>query len=172
MTVRSGPVWSAALFNPLIVPHHNQRNLPAGAVRFIMSLRATGEGQIVDAAFARYLAGELTFEEQRRVRARAMTGRDLDDAEADVWIARSVAGFEDGLALFDDVLPTLEQLRTEVPGLRLGASQTLGEAGLVGLAFVGLLAAPMKRYIELKMNLDETMSQLDCLMEVGWTWIK
>jgi hypothetical protein len=39
-------IESAALFNPSIVPHHNQRNLPAGAVRFIMSLRATGEGHV------------------------------------------------------------------------------------------------------------------------------
>jgi hypothetical protein len=35
-------IESAALFNPSIVPHHNQRNVPHGAVRFIMSLRATG----------------------------------------------------------------------------------------------------------------------------------
>src|SRR5438128_773096 len=35
-------IESAALFNPSIVPHHNQRNIPAGAVRIIMSLRATG----------------------------------------------------------------------------------------------------------------------------------
>jgi hypothetical protein len=39
-------IESAALFTPSIVPHHNQRNLPAGAVRFITSLRATGEGHV------------------------------------------------------------------------------------------------------------------------------
>ena len=44
-------IESAALFNPSIVPHHNQRNLPAGAVRIIMSLRATGEGHVSSIVF-------------------------------------------------------------------------------------------------------------------------
>jgi hypothetical protein len=35
---------SAALFNPAIVPHPDQSGLPTGALRFILSLRATGEG--------------------------------------------------------------------------------------------------------------------------------
>ena len=39
-------VASAALFNPSIVKHRNQWNLPEGAVRFILSLRATGEGHL------------------------------------------------------------------------------------------------------------------------------
>ncbi|MGC2772210.1 MAG: hypothetical protein WA232_10965, partial [Candidatus Sulfotelmatobacter sp.] len=37
---------SAALFNPSIVPHPDQSDLPSGALRFILSLRATGEGHI------------------------------------------------------------------------------------------------------------------------------
>jgi predicted GH43/DUF377 family glycosyl hydrolase len=44
-------IESAALFNPSIAPHHNQHNLPAGAVRFIMSLRATGEGHVSSIVF-------------------------------------------------------------------------------------------------------------------------
>ena len=42
---------SAALFNPSIVPHPDQSNLPPGALRFILSLRATGEGHISSIAF-------------------------------------------------------------------------------------------------------------------------
>ncbi|MFA5858904.1 MAG: glycoside hydrolase family 130 protein [Elusimicrobiota bacterium] len=42
---------SAALFNPSIVPHPDQSNLPEGALRFIMSLRATGEGHISSLTF-------------------------------------------------------------------------------------------------------------------------
>ncbi|MEO8370567.1 MAG: glycoside hydrolase family 130 protein [Candidatus Solibacter sp.] len=42
---------SAALFNPSIVPHPDQTNLPAGALRFILSLRATGEGHISSITF-------------------------------------------------------------------------------------------------------------------------
>lgn len=37
---------SAALFNPSIVPHPDQSGLPKGSLRFILSLRATGEGHI------------------------------------------------------------------------------------------------------------------------------
>lgn len=42
---------SAALFNPSIVPHHNQEGVPDGAVRFLMSLRATGEGHVSSIVF-------------------------------------------------------------------------------------------------------------------------
>jgi predicted GH43/DUF377 family glycosyl hydrolase len=42
---------SAALFNPSIVPHPDQDRLPAGALRFILSLRATGEGHISSITF-------------------------------------------------------------------------------------------------------------------------
>ncbi len=42
---------SAALFNPSIVPHPDQSGVPAGALRFILSLRATGEGHISSITF-------------------------------------------------------------------------------------------------------------------------
>jgi predicted GH43/DUF377 family glycosyl hydrolase len=42
---------SAALFNPSIVPHPDQTDLAAGALRFILSLRATGEGHISSITF-------------------------------------------------------------------------------------------------------------------------
>lgn len=42
---------SAALFNPSIVHHPDQTGLPAGALRFILSLRATGEGHISSITF-------------------------------------------------------------------------------------------------------------------------
>jgi len=42
---------SAALFNPSIVPHPDQTALPAGALRFVLSLRATGEGHISSITF-------------------------------------------------------------------------------------------------------------------------
>ena len=42
---------SAALFNPSIVPHPDQADLPTGALRFILSLRATGEGHISSIIF-------------------------------------------------------------------------------------------------------------------------
>jgi predicted GH43/DUF377 family glycosyl hydrolase len=42
---------SAALFNPSIVPHPDQGGVREGALRFIMSLRATGEGHISSIEF-------------------------------------------------------------------------------------------------------------------------
>ena len=42
---------SAALFNPSIVPHPDQSRLEPGSMRFIMSLRATGEGHISSIEF-------------------------------------------------------------------------------------------------------------------------
>lgn len=44
-------IQAAALFNPSIVPHPDQSGLDAGALRFILSLRATGEGHISSIAF-------------------------------------------------------------------------------------------------------------------------
>jgi predicted GH43/DUF377 family glycosyl hydrolase len=42
---------AAALFNPSIVPHPDQSDLPTGSLRFILSLRATGEGHISSITF-------------------------------------------------------------------------------------------------------------------------
>lgn len=42
---------SAALFNPSIVPHPDQSGLPPGGLRFILSLRSTGEGHVSSIGF-------------------------------------------------------------------------------------------------------------------------
>jgi predicted GH43/DUF377 family glycosyl hydrolase len=55
---------SSALFNPSIVPHPDQADVPAGGLRFIMSLRATGEGHISSIEFRVGLIspeGHITF---------------------------------------------------------------------------------------------------------------
>ncbi len=44
-------IESAALFNPSIVPHPDQTNLETGDLRFILSLRAVGEGHISSIEF-------------------------------------------------------------------------------------------------------------------------
>jgi predicted GH43/DUF377 family glycosyl hydrolase len=51
-------IESAALFNPSIVAHPDQTNLPAGSLRFIMSLRATGEGHISSIVFRSGVIGK------------------------------------------------------------------------------------------------------------------
>ncbi len=42
---------AAALFNPSIVAHPDQTDLPPGALRFVLSLRATGEGHVSSITF-------------------------------------------------------------------------------------------------------------------------
>jgi predicted GH43/DUF377 family glycosyl hydrolase len=44
-------IESAALFNPSIVPHPDQAHLEKGSLRFVMSLRATGEGHVSSIVF-------------------------------------------------------------------------------------------------------------------------
>jgi predicted GH43/DUF377 family glycosyl hydrolase len=44
-------IESAALFNPSIVPHPDQSHLDKGSLRFVMSLRATGDGHVSSIAF-------------------------------------------------------------------------------------------------------------------------
>jgi predicted GH43/DUF377 family glycosyl hydrolase len=46
-------IESAALFNPSMVAALDQTGLPSGSVRFLMSLRATGEGHISSIVFRR-----------------------------------------------------------------------------------------------------------------------
>ena len=48
-------IESAALFNPSMVPAIDQSNVPPGSVRFLMSLRATGEGHLSSIVFRRGL---------------------------------------------------------------------------------------------------------------------
>lgn len=55
---------AAALFNPSIVPHPDQDGVSDGGVRFVMSLRATGEGHISSLAFR---SGELTADNGLRL---------------------------------------------------------------------------------------------------------
>lgn len=44
-------IESAGLFNPSILPHPDQTRLPAGSLRFLLSLRSTGEGHISSISF-------------------------------------------------------------------------------------------------------------------------
>jgi len=46
-------IEAAALFNPSMVPAIDQSGLPPGSIRFLMSLRATGEGHVSSIVFRR-----------------------------------------------------------------------------------------------------------------------
>ncbi|MFF7902338.1 HAD family hydrolase [Streptomyces sp. NPDC007920] len=64
-----------------------------------------------DAQWARFSAGEATFEEQRRDRVRVFLARpELTDDETDAWFARYLGHYETAWALFPDALPVLDAL--------------------------------------------------------------
>jgi predicted GH43/DUF377 family glycosyl hydrolase len=70
---------AAALMNPSIVPHPDQSGISGGAVRFVMSLRAVGEGHISSIAFREGIAepdGSFSLWPQGAM----ATSVDLDDA--------------------------------------------------------------------------------------------
>ncbi|MFF7548228.1 HAD family hydrolase [Streptomyces canus] len=97
-----------------------------GADRIGMRLHLTAEGlleafesveqaivrwrAITDTQWARFSAGEVDFQGQRRDRVRVFLGEELTDAEADAWFQRYVAHYETAWALFPDVLPALDAL--------------------------------------------------------------
>jgi len=72
-------VESAALFNPSIVPHVDQSGAADHAVRFIMSLRATGEGHLSSIVFRTGTIeadGDIIIDPPQRVMRRARLAHD------------------------------------------------------------------------------------------------
>ncbi|MEI5585193.1 MULTISPECIES: HAD family hydrolase [unclassified Agromyces] len=70
-----------------------------------------------------YLAGELTFEGQRRARAADFAlahGDEIDDQAAGDWFARYFERYRDSWSLHDDVEPALDALEAALPGVRFG----------------------------------------------------
>ncbi|WP_369193548.1 HAD family hydrolase [Streptomyces djakartensis] len=65
---------------------------------------------ITDRQWARFAAGEATFEAQRRDRVRVFLDRELTDEEADAWFRRYITHYEAAWSLFPDVLPVLDAL--------------------------------------------------------------
>lgn len=70
-----------------------------------------------------YLAGELTFEQQRRARAADFAlahGDPIDDEAAGAWFARYFERYREAWALHHDVAPALDALEAALPGVRFG----------------------------------------------------
>ena len=86
--------------------------------------------ELTEEAVDRYLAGELTYPEQRRARivalARDLGLGDWDDARADAWLPGFLALYEAAWRPFPDVRRVLDDLAGR--GLRLGVI-TNGDAG-------------------------------------------
>ncbi|MEU3287113.1 HAD family hydrolase [Streptomyces longwoodensis] len=66
--------------------------------------------EATDQQWARFAAGEIGFQAQRRDRVRVFLGAELTDDEADVWFQRYVGHYEAAWSLFPDVVPVLDAL--------------------------------------------------------------
>lgn len=110
---------AAALMNPSIVPHPDQSGMQDGAVRFVMSLRAVGEGHISSVAFREGIAGaDGNFDLWHQ--ASFATSVELDDesltnADCSVVVRRNVDSSLSNTVIF----PITEQQRGGLEDLRL-----------------------------------------------------
>jgi predicted GH43/DUF377 family glycosyl hydrolase len=116
---------SAALFNPSIVPHPDQSGVPEGALRFIMSLRATGEGHISSIEFRTGLiapGGAITVEPVSRFVTAPEVVPNPTYRKKPFIMKLHEMGFDDGhaAAVLEPLAEnfTLQQLDESVAGVR------------------------------------------------------
>jgi len=80
--------------------------------------------RLEDEAMERYLSGQLTFTEQRRLRVTSLAAElglgTWDDARADAWFARYLHHYESAWRTYPDVRPVLTTLTEQHRHLRLG----------------------------------------------------
>ncbi len=153
---------STALFNPSIVPHFDQSNIPDGATRFIMSLRATGEGHVSSTIFRTgvILPDEnLIIDEAPRFSARTRLAPD-HHYEKSIF-RRKLAEMSARLETVDLVLDRLREAFTFVDLEH--ATQALLEAGSdyadTSSTVEGMLYLARSNY-QLKLSPDADVSHL------------
>jgi putative hydrolase of the HAD superfamily len=80
--------------------------------------------QLEDRAMERYLSGELTFIEQRRLRVTSLAAElglgTWNTSRADAWFAGYLRHYESAWRTYPDVRPALDALAEQHPHLRLG----------------------------------------------------
>lgn len=107
-------IEGAALFNPSIVAHPNQDHLPPGSLRFVMSVRAVGEGHISSVEFRTgtiNAAGDVTVDPASRF----VTTPDILSHDQSQYTVR----FPDGTPLSELVLfPVTESERNGIEDAR------------------------------------------------------
>lgn len=110
---------AAALMNPSIVPAPDQSGMQGGAVRFIMSLRAVGEGHISSIAFREGIAetdGEFCLWPQAAFATSVeLDEEDMVDADCAVSVHRHAESSLSNTVIF----PITEQQRGGLEDLRL-----------------------------------------------------
>ena len=136
---------SAALFNPSMVWHPDQSDLPAGSQRFILSLRATGEGHISSITFR---SGVVDRHHQITIdpASRFVTAPEMvPNAEYEKTLFQRKLielGFANGfvenvMSLLEDCF-TMEQLRSAVAAVRRQQRQRALEFDTVASAIIAL----------------------------------
>jgi predicted GH43/DUF377 family glycosyl hydrolase len=110
---------AAALMNPSIVLHPDQTGMQDGACRFVMSLRAVGEGHISSIAFREGIA-EATGNFSLWPQSSFATAVELDNADLScVDCAVSVHRHEDSSLSNTVIFPITEQQKGGLEDLRL-----------------------------------------------------
>jgi predicted GH43/DUF377 family glycosyl hydrolase len=110
---------AAALMNPSIVPHPDQSGCSGGACRFVMSLRAVGEGHISSIAFREGMAfadGRFDLWPQSAFATSVeLDDSSLSDADTSVTVHRDKDSSLSNTVIF----PITEQQRNGLEDLRL-----------------------------------------------------
>ncbi|WP_163380759.1 glycoside hydrolase family 130 protein [Cyclobacterium sp. SYSU L10401] len=130
-------IESAALFNPSIVPHPNQEGLPEGAIRFVMSLRATGEGHISSIVFRSgtikadhtFLINQVSeYVDTPRIRHDQSYDRHLFQLKLEsmhAWNETSIMVFENLETAF-----TFEELKSCIVALQVNTENTIDKEAI------------------------------------------
>ena len=110
---------AAALMNPSIVPHPDQSGCSEGSVRFVMSLRAVGEGHISSIVFREGIAyGDGSFDlwpQSAFGTSVELDDASLSDSDSAVMVHRHVDTSLSNTVIF----PITEQQRNGLEDLRL-----------------------------------------------------
>lgn len=110
---------AAALMNPSIVPHPDQSGMQDGACRFVLSLRAVGEGHISSIAFREGIANaDGTFSlwpQSAFATSVELDDASLSDADRSVMVHRHAESSLSNTVIF----PITEQQRNGLEDLRL-----------------------------------------------------
>jgi len=110
---------AAALMNPSIVPHPDQSGIREGSCRFVMSLRAVGEGHISTVAFREGIAhGDGSFDlwpQSAFATSVELDDTTLTDADSAVTVHRHPESSLSNTVIF----PITEQQRNGLEDLRL-----------------------------------------------------
>lgn len=110
---------AAALMNPSVVPHPDQSGLTRGAMRFVMSLRAVGEGHISSIAFREGIVepdGSFELWPQPNVAtAVSLVDKNQIDCDGEVVVRRHAESTLSGSVIF----PITEPQRNGLEDLRL-----------------------------------------------------